>query len=154
MCYQLVCCEVFLVQLTDVNNCLCYYDPVVARTIARMVSATKYSYPLIFMIKTLLVTAQPFPDWLVTTITTETQLVSVGTGTFRLTNGLISRDFITVPDFATIDFFSHERKQSILRAIRLILLNCFLHLLAWFDDFYGVSVTTKQASLISASPSN
>jgi hypothetical protein len=67
---------------------------------------------------TYIVNSQPFPDWLVTTVTTPTQLINMGPGRFRLTNGLISRDFINSPDFATIDFFSHEKKQSILRAIR------------------------------------
>ena len=61
---------------------------------------------------------QPFPDWLVTRITTPTKLFTVEPGRYRLTNGLISRDFIIKPDFATIDFYSHERRQSILRAIR------------------------------------
>ena len=77
---------------------------------------------------------QPFPDWLVTRITTPTNLYHLGSGRYRLTNGLISRDFVTKPDFATIDYYSHERKQSLLRAIRLIIYcyvekNChnFLH---------------------------
>jgi len=66
-----------------------------------------------------IVHCMPSPDWLVTRITTPTQLLAVGSGRYRLTNGLISRDFVTVPDFATVDFYSHERKQSLLRAIRL-----------------------------------
>jgi len=61
---------------------------------------------------------RPFPDWLITHISIPTELVHVGLGRFRLTNGLISRDFVTVPDFATIDYYSNERKQSLLRAIR------------------------------------
>jgi len=61
---------------------------------------------------------QPFPDWLVTRISTPTELLSIGSGRYRLTNGLISRDFVIKPDFATVDFYSHERKQSLLRAIR------------------------------------
>ena len=64
---------------------------------------------------------QPFPDWLVTKITTPTELLSVGSGRYRLTNGLISRDFVTTPDFATVDFYSHERKQSLLRAVRWLI---------------------------------
>ena len=61
---------------------------------------------------------QPFPDWLVTPVTTQTELLSLGSGRYRLTNGLISRDFVTTPDFAIVDFYSYERKQSLLRAIR------------------------------------
>src|SRR6218665_2492678 len=58
-----------------------------------------------------------FPDWLVTKVTTPTQLVQVKPDQIRLTNGLISRDFLLQPDFVTIDFFSHEKRQSLLRAI-------------------------------------
>lgn len=58
-----------------------------------------------------------FPDWLVTKFTTPTQLVHIGEDRIRLTNGLISRDFVMKPDFATVDFYSHEKDQSILRAI-------------------------------------
>jgi len=61
---------------------------------------------------------QPFPDWLVTQVTTPTELLFLGSGRYRLTNGLIARDFVTTPDFATVDFYSYERKQSLLRAIR------------------------------------
>jgi hypothetical protein len=71
---------------------------------------------LMFQIDYVLV--QSFPDWLVTSVTTPTQLNNVAPGKFRLTNGLISRDFVISPDFATVDFFSHEKQQSILRAIR------------------------------------
>ena len=69
----------------------------------------------------LLVNSQPFPDWLVTDISMSTQLVHLGTHRYRLTNGLISRDFLIYPDFATVEFYSHEKKQSVLRAIRLVL---------------------------------
>jgi len=58
-----------------------------------------------------------FPDWLVTKVTTPTQLVQVKPDQIRLTNGLISRDFLLQPDFVTIDFYSHEKRQSLLRAI-------------------------------------
>lgn len=57
------------------------------------------------------------PDWLVTKVTTPTQLVDIAPDTIRLTNGLISRDFLLKPDFVTIDFYSHEKQSSILRAI-------------------------------------
>ena len=57
------------------------------------------------------------PDWLVTKITTPTELEKIGPNRIRLTNGLIARDFITYPDFGTIDFYSFEKDQSLLRAI-------------------------------------
>ena len=34
----------------------------------------------------------------------------------RLSNGLISRDFVTEPNFGTLDFYSFEDDSSILRA--------------------------------------
>ena len=57
------------------------------------------------------------PDWLVTDITTPTQVVKVDTNTLRLTNGIIARDFSLTPDFATIDYYSFEKKSSLLRAV-------------------------------------
>jgi len=75
-------------------------------------------YMLLVALSATVVHCQPIPDWLITRITTPTELVSVGPGTYRLTNGLISRDFVVTPDFATVEFYSHERKQSLLRAIR------------------------------------
>lgn len=58
-----------------------------------------------------------FPDWLVTKVTTRTKLIDVAPNTIRLTNGLISRDFLLKPDFVTVDFYSHEKQSSILRAV-------------------------------------
>jgi len=75
-------------------------------------------YVLFATLCAMTVHCQPFPDWLVTPFTMQTELLSIGMGRYRLTNGLISRDFITAPDFAMVDFYSHERKQSLLRAIR------------------------------------
>ena len=75
-------------------------------------------YVLFATLCAIVVNGQPFPDWLVTQITTPTELLSIGSGRYRLTNGLIAREFVTTPDFATTDFYSYERKQSLLRAIR------------------------------------
>ena len=75
-------------------------------------------YVLFVALCATVVHCEPFRDWLVTRITTPTELLPVGSGRYRLTNGLISRDFVIAPDFATIEFYSHERKQSLLRAIR------------------------------------
>ena len=100
-------------------------------------------YLLFQAVSVLLITAQPLPDWLVTTVSTPTELKAIGSGRFRLTNGLISREFSTTPDFATVDFFSHERNQSLLRAIRLFSADQLLivaeksafHIIFLFFDF-------------------
>jgi len=75
-------------------------------------------YVLLVALSAIVVHCKPFPDWLVTRISTPTELLPVGSGRFRLTNGLISRDFVIKPDFTTVEFYSHERNESILRAIR------------------------------------
>ena len=59
----------------------------------------------------------PLPDWLVTDITTPTQLVKTPRGTLSLNNGLVSREFTLTPDFGTVDYYSMERDCSLLRAI-------------------------------------
>ena len=124
LCHLLVFVQFFsLIFLFPDSNHYILHHSVIAKTFERsggIDCGRMVNYLLILVANILVVTAQPFPDWLVTTITTQTQLVPLGSGKFRLTNGLISRDFITTPDFATVDFFSHERKQSILRAVRLI----------------------------------
>src|ERR1700733_1405325 len=82
--------------------------------------ATDLSGPMILtllMVCNVHVVHSAFPDWLVTKVTTSTQLVQVNPDQIRLTNGLISRDFLLRPDFVTIDFYSHEKRQSLLRAI-------------------------------------
>ena len=79
------------------------------------------SYKLWFLLVTVfglsIVHGLPMPDWLVTKIATPTKLVDLGDNKIRLTNGLISRDFVTTPDFATVNFYSHEKQMSLLRAI-------------------------------------
>jgi len=60
---------------------------------------------------------QSLDDWLVTKITTPSQLLKIGPDTIRLTNGLVYRDFLISPDFVTVDFYSVEKQSSILRAI-------------------------------------
>lgn len=56
-------------------------------------------------------------DWLVEDVTTPTQLEKTPKGTLRLNNGLIYREFLLAPDFATIDYYSYERQSSLLRAM-------------------------------------
>lgn len=64
------------------------------------------------------IAASKFPDWLVTRIGIKSQLREYG-NILELTNGLISRSFV-VQDvgFATVDFYSHEKKSSLIRAIQ------------------------------------
>lgn len=57
------------------------------------------------------------PDWLVTKVTDPVTFTKTPSGTWRLDNSLIYREFTVTPDFATVDFYSVERQQSLLRAI-------------------------------------
>ena len=56
-----------------------------------------------------------FPDWLIENIDVESRLRILPNDILELTNGLISRQFTSKPGFATINFFSHEKKSSLLR---------------------------------------
>lgn len=56
-------------------------------------------------------------DWLVDNITTAVTFVQNPDGSYTLSNGLISRTFITRPGFGTVDLYSHARNASLLRAI-------------------------------------
>ena len=55
-------------------------------------------------------------DWLVNAPESKTTFDRINTNTFRLSNGLIHRDFIVEPNFLTSDFYSHEADTSLLRA--------------------------------------
>ncbi len=60
-------------------------------------------------------------DWLVTRIDIPSKLKVLNEKhgkSLELTNGLISRKFSVVPGFATIDYYSHEKRSSLLRAIQ------------------------------------
>ena len=59
-----------------------------------------------------------FPDWLVTKIHVKSQVRNLPGNILELTNGLISRKFLIDPGFATIDYYSYEKKSSLLRAIQ------------------------------------
>ena len=59
-----------------------------------------------------------FPDWLITDVNVKTHLRKGQDNVIELANGLISRRFSVTPNFATIDFFSHEKKSSLIRAIQ------------------------------------
>ena len=56
-------------------------------------------------------------DWLINDIKTRTTVEKTLDGNLVLTNELISRVFSIHPDFTTIDFYSHEKQASILRAL-------------------------------------
>ena len=56
-------------------------------------------------------------DWLVDKVETPVTFTSNSDNTMRLQNGLIFRDFITSPNFATVEFYSVDKDQSILRAL-------------------------------------
>ena len=57
-----------------------------------------------------------FPDWLVTKIGISSKLrVDQRDQAIQITNGLISRTFTLFPGFATIDYYSHEKKSSLIR---------------------------------------
>ena len=55
-------------------------------------------------------------DWLVHPVGTESSFTKIGENLWRLSNGLIHRDFIVSPNFATVDFYSSEADSSLLRA--------------------------------------
>ena len=55
--------------------------------------------------------ADELDDWLITKIKTPTKLIKTQSGTLVLTNGLISREFSIYPDFTTIDYISHEKRN-------------------------------------------
>ena len=60
-----------------------------------------------------------FPDWLTTKIGIKSKLRVIDNGNIiQLSNGLISRSFSLQPGFATIDYYSHEKKSSLIRAIQ------------------------------------
>ena len=62
------------------------------------------------------VESSKFPDWLVTKVGISSKLRVVHNGqAIQITNGLISRTFSTSPGFATIDYYSYEKKSSLLR---------------------------------------
>ena len=48
----------------------------------------------------------------------ESQVRNLPGNILELTNGLISRKFSIYPGFATIDYYSYEKKSSLLRAIQ------------------------------------
>ena len=57
-------------------------------------------------------------DWLVKKLDIPARLVNdTNDQTLTLTNGIISRTFLLSPGFVTIDFYSHEKNSSLLRAL-------------------------------------
>jgi hypothetical protein len=57
-----------------------------------------------------------FPDWLVHKMKWPSVVQETGEE-LTLTNGLISKRFRTTPAFAAVDFYSHEKRSSLMRAI-------------------------------------
>jgi hypothetical protein len=58
-------------------------------------------------------------DWLIDQIDEKTVITVVPSGRLILTNGLISREFILDPDFATVDFRDlHTTNSSLLRCVK------------------------------------
>ena len=55
-------------------------------------------------------------DWLVQPVRAQAAFNKIGENLWRLSNGLIHRDFIVSPNFATVDFYSTEADTSLLRA--------------------------------------
>ena len=55
-------------------------------------------------------------DWLVNAPESKTTFDKINKNTFRLSNGLIHRDFLVEPNFLTSDFYSHEADTSLLRS--------------------------------------
>ena len=84
----------------------------------------------------LLIVSLPFvfgklPDWLINKIDSPVSLLSnTEENTLTLTNGIISRTFLTSPGFVTIDFYSHEKNSSVLRALNPEVLSKTLTLLS------------------------
>ena len=56
-------------------------------------------------------------DWLVTEIKVPAVVAEVEGGLLKLTNGIVTRTFLTRPGFATVDLYSHEKNSSVLRAL-------------------------------------
>ena len=81
----------------------------------------KMAQTLLVLVFTLIISQcevnSKFPDWLVTRITTPTKFRKTSAGTMVLSNGLISREFGLDPNFYTVDYYSHEKQSSLLRAI-------------------------------------
>ena len=58
------------------------------------------------------------PDWLVTEVKIPAELKKYSDGrVLKLTNGIVTRTFLTDPGFVTIDLYSHEKNSSVLRAL-------------------------------------
>ena len=55
-------------------------------------------------------------DWLIQPFRIQSSFTKVKENLWRLSNGLIHRDFILAPNFATVDFHSGEADSSLLRA--------------------------------------
>lgn len=56
-------------------------------------------------------------DWLISDFNVSTTFEKNEDDTMTLSNGLISRTFLTEPGFTTVDYYSYEKKTSILRAL-------------------------------------
>ena len=77
----------------------------------------KLIFPILFLVYSKCIDSS-FPDWLITNIGQKTQFKELPGNVYEFTNGLVSRKFCLQPGFATIDFYSLEKKSSLLRAIQ------------------------------------
>ena len=73
---------------------------------------------LLFVVSS--VQCRTFPDWLRDDVAWKSEVVrrdKDGLDSLVITNGLVSRTFILSPGLATVDFYSHEKKSSLIRAL-------------------------------------
>ena len=56
-------------------------------------------------------------DWLITNTSDLVRFEKTSYGTWVLTNSLVQREFLTSPNFATLDLYSFEKKSSLIRAL-------------------------------------
>ena len=86
-----------------------------SKLLKREIAITMQSFSFFYAFSLIFALVNAFPDWLIENIDVESRLRILPNDILELTNGLISRQFTLKPGFATINFFSHEKKSSLLR---------------------------------------
>jgi hypothetical protein len=86
-----------------------------SKLLKREIAITMQSFSFFYAFSLIFALVNAFPDWLIENIDVESRLRILPNDILELTNGLISRQFTIKPGFATINFFSHEKKSSLLR---------------------------------------
>ena len=102
--------------LQYVTGVIASLPPMMPPTIPWMGGNAPVSLRLAFVMA-LVASTRAMADWLVTRVDVPTTLQTTPRDTLVLTNGLISREFLKSPGFSTIDFYSHEKESSLLRAL-------------------------------------